>query len=364
MIRELPYGSPPPVVIGIDFETSDWDSNCSFNAQNLHHSKGFPCHDDHRRDSGTICQVGYAVFHRLPATAADDPRAPGSGTSPHHRLDATKSSCALYRAEDPVSVVVKLPEGEAMSKKAELLHKITGDMCLKGEDFADTLEPLRRLVEEAEYPKRGVLVAHNLPHESLVLCRDLQKRGLSVKFQGLQRAFHDAAYCTAKETNFRFGHRGWRLADAYRACCPRDAPQFQAHLAGDDAAMCGRLFIQYLGARVLGPAGPTLLPPPSEIATPNPEEATESLKKANNATSTAIEDEETQVPKDDDDDQLFPDEESESQVLAEESEPEGEEARNQNDFHISVGSAVAGSDGKHERAHDEVDDVQCKRHKK
>ena len=52
----------PPILVGLDVETSDWDDSCSFTSMSDHFNAGFPCHADHKSSPGYVCGFGYSVF--------------------------------------------------------------------------------------------------------------------------------------------------------------------------------------------------------------------------------------------------------------------------------------------------------------
>ena len=140
MSAELPTSTNlPRVIIALDVETSDWDESCSFRAMDDHFHKGFPCHIDHDSDAGYICGLGYSVFQRV------------------HDQSVT------YSADEPISLVIKLPKGQTISPKAFGVHGIATAVCEKGEDLSTALQPVVALLKE------GAEV-------SLVMCREFQKR--------------------------------------------------------------------------------------------------------------------------------------------------------------------------------------------
>ena len=99
----------PRIIIGFDVETTDWDDQTSFARQDEHFESGFPCHADHKSGAGHVCAIGYSVFQR------------------------TQNESNIYIADEPVSLVIKLPEGQTISKKAFDVHGITDDACQKGQ---------------------------------------------------------------------------------------------------------------------------------------------------------------------------------------------------------------------------------------
>ena len=137
----------PRFIIGLDVETSDWDEHCSFRIMDEHLRHGIPCQSDHDGDAGYICGLGYCVFERV-----------------SHEIDR-------YVAHEPMSSIIKLPEGQTVSPQAFKVHGISTDHCQKGDDFSIVLQTIcTQLKEGAE------LCCHNVAHETLVFCREFQKR--------------------------------------------------------------------------------------------------------------------------------------------------------------------------------------------
>ena len=137
----------PPILIGLDVETSDWDEQCSFARQDEHFDAGFPCLIDHKAAAGHICAVGYSVFRQI-------------ATVPH-----------LYTVDEYVSVLIKLPDGESISKQAVGVHGVTDHACLQGQQLCTFLKSMVALLKQG-----AEICCHNLAHETLVLCREIQKR--------------------------------------------------------------------------------------------------------------------------------------------------------------------------------------------
>ena len=235
--------SLPLVVVGLDVETSDWSRACSFQAQDSHlrgarsrrskslcegesqgdsqmelgmcqASVGGVCDKNHRIDLGCICQVGWAIFRC--------------------------SSESYYVAEDPVSLIVLLPDGERVAEKANKYNGICDSDCAKGLDFEDAMQRLTKVLEETG----AKIVCHNLAHEALVFCRELQKRDLSLPV--IMNAIVEGE-CTNQMTKRCHGTLK-KLSAAYEMI--PGAPALRAHDAGQDAAMAGRLYLHYLKKNV------------------------------------------------------------------------------------------------------------------
>ena len=136
----------PRVIIALDVETSDWDEHCSFRRMDEHFHNGMPCQSDHHGDAGHICGFGYCVFERV-----------------DHEAN-------MYVADAPVSLVIKLPKGQTIAQKASDVHGITTDACQEGEDFSVVLQTVVALLKEG-----AEICCHNLAHETLVFCREMNK---------------------------------------------------------------------------------------------------------------------------------------------------------------------------------------------
>ena len=80
----------------------------------------------------------------------------------------------IYVAEEPVSLVIKLPEGETISEKAFAYHGISDAACVNAQDFSLALKPVIVLLRQGPQ-----IFCHNLAHNTLVFCRELQKRSLT-----------------------------------------------------------------------------------------------------------------------------------------------------------------------------------------
>ena len=137
----------PRILIGLDVETSHWDEQCSFTRQDEHFDAGFPCHMDHRAGAGHICAVGYSVFRQ-------------SASMPH-----------LYSVEESISAVIKLPDGETISKEAVGIHGVTDHACQQGQSLGTVFRSMVAWLKQG-----AVICCHNLAHETLVWCREIQKR--------------------------------------------------------------------------------------------------------------------------------------------------------------------------------------------
>ena len=137
----------PRLIIGLDVETSDWDEHCSFCIMDEHLRHGIPCQSDHEGDAGYICGVGYCVFERV-----------------SHEIHR-------YVAHEPISSIIKLPEGQTVSSQASKVHGIFTDDCQKGDDCSVVLQTIITLLKED-----GEICCHNVAHEALVFCREIPKR--------------------------------------------------------------------------------------------------------------------------------------------------------------------------------------------
>ena len=95
----------------------------------------------------------------------------------------------------------------------------------------------------------GQIVCHNLRHETLVICREVQKQNL-ISASLLLRSLY-SGHCTsiiAKRRNKGY----WRkLSDEFRSCIGQEGFTFTDHNPGHDAAKCARLFLHYNEARVV-----------------------------------------------------------------------------------------------------------------
>ena len=216
-----------PLLVGLDVETSDWDEHVTFAKQRYHFRQGFPCHADHTVADGYVCGLGYCVFSR-------------------NSLDNS-----TYVVEEPVTIFVKLPEGQSIAAKAVAYHGISDTRCLHGQDFSLALKPVIALLRQG-----AQIVCHNRAHETLVFCRELQKRTL---FGSPTLSEDDArlllqslylAHCTSILANKRNGYF-CRLTDEYYQCFGELETVDVAHDPGQDAYKCGRLFLHYNNAAVV-----------------------------------------------------------------------------------------------------------------
>ena len=112
----LSMAALPRLIIGLDVETSDWDEHCSFRIMDEHLRHGIPCQSDHEGDAGYICGLGDCVFERV-----------------SDKID-------MYVAHEPVSSIIKLPEGQTVSSQASKVHGIFTDDCQKGDGFSVVLQ--------------------------------------------------------------------------------------------------------------------------------------------------------------------------------------------------------------------------------
>ena len=126
------------LLVGLDVETSDWDEHVTFAKQRYHFRQGFPCHADHTAGKGYVCGLGYCVFSR-------------------NSLDNN-----TYVVEEPVTIFVKLPEGESIAAKAVAYHGISDTRCLHAHDFSLALKPIIALLRQG-----AQIVCHNRAHETL-----------------------------------------------------------------------------------------------------------------------------------------------------------------------------------------------------
>ena len=92
------------------------------------------------------------------------------------------------------------------------------------------------------------VVCHNLPHETLVICREVQKLNLPSAMSLLESLF--SGHCTSSIARRRYGYRR-RLSDEFRSCIGEEGFNFTDHNPGHDAAKCARLFLHYNEARVV-----------------------------------------------------------------------------------------------------------------
>lgn len=135
---------------------------------------------------------------------------------------------------------------------AQLVKIFTGavEPCAAGEDFLDAIEPILQLVRNG-----GELVVHSLAHETYVICREKQKRGAPActLCDELLQALHDG-HCSLRLTENRRGFKR-KLSEEFSDISDsqgdsQQAQAFRAHCAGDDAAMCARVFLYHMGATI------------------------------------------------------------------------------------------------------------------
>ena len=139
----------PQLLVGLDVETSDWDEHVTFAKQRYHFNQGFPCHADHTAAKGYVCGLGYCVCSR----------------------DSLDNN--TYVVHEPATIYIKLPENESVTDEAFAYHGISNSMCVDGQDFSLAMKPIITLLRQGAH-----IVCHNRAHETLVFCRELQKRNL------------------------------------------------------------------------------------------------------------------------------------------------------------------------------------------
>ena len=249
--------SPPQVLIGLDVETSDWDEQISFAKQRHHFRLGCPCHADHTAGNGYVCGLGYCVFSRSLADSN------------------------IYVAQEPVSILIKLPESEIISEKAFAYHGISDAACADGQDLSLALKPVIALLRQG-----AQICCHNLAHETLVFCRELQKRTLigsptlseDDAFLLLQSLY--LGHCTSMLANKRNGYY-CRLTDEYQRCFGAMATVDIVHDPGQDAYKCACLFLHYTEAVVAASSDRTVRSlTPTVLSTTDGEVDTHQTKKA------------------------------------------------------------------------------------
>ena len=94
-------------------------------------------------------------------------------------------------------------------------------------------------------------MCHNLAHETLGICRELQKRNLHNTIDVHLLMWLYTGQCTsvlAKWRNFGYFRK---LSDEFRKCIGEEPFAFIEHHAGHDAAKSARLFLHYHGASVV-----------------------------------------------------------------------------------------------------------------
>ena len=212
----------PRVIIALDVETSDWDEHCSFRRMDEHFHNGVPCQSDHHGDAGHICGFGYCVFERV-----------------YHEAN-------MYVADKPVSLVIKLPKGQTIAQKASDVHGITTDACEKGTEFSVVLQTIITMLKEG-----AEICCHNVAHESLVFCREIQKR---TKLSVLTLTEEDISlflrslykgHCTLILGKQRNNGYYKKLTDELRSCFPIEFRAQSIHDPGEDAYKCARLLLHY-----------------------------------------------------------------------------------------------------------------------
>ena len=219
----------PRILLGLDVETTDWDEQCSFIKQNEHSEAGFPCLIDHRAAAGHICVVGYTVC----------------------RQNAAMPQC--YSVEECMSAVIKLPDGETVSKQAVDIHGVTDHMCQQGQSLGRVFSFI------VAWLKQGAeICCHNLAHECLVWCREIQKRPStgSLMFAPddtslFLRSLYQG-HCTLRLGKQRNGFFR-TLTEEFSLCCRDEAHLDKRHDAAQDAYKCARLFLHYNEAFVAIP---------------------------------------------------------------------------------------------------------------
>ena len=214
----------PSMLIALDVQTSDWDEHCSFRRQDEHFDAGFPCHSDHRSAVGHICAVGYAVFRQITAV-------------PH-----------LYTADEKDFVAIKLPDGETISKQAARVHGLTDQVSRQGQQLNTIIRFVVALLKQG-----AEICSHNLAHETLVWCRDLQKRRsidpsmLSEEDSSLFLQSLYEGHCTLRLGKQRNGFYR-NLRDEFASCCTDEVQLDQRSDAAQNAHMCACLFLYYADA--------------------------------------------------------------------------------------------------------------------
>merc|ERR1712176_440205 len=216
----------PEIVVGFDLETTDWEPQYGFMKMDNHLRAGRPCCENHKDQAGYICEVGFAIFRR-------------------------KAGTREYISEEPVSKRIRLLDSVQISPKAFKVHGITAESCALGEDFDTAIAPiLQELRNGAE------LVVHNLAHETYVSCREFQKRAPGDI--AARNIFLDALYaghCSSRVTKQNRGfHRKLsdEFSDVSQESQETSSCSFKEHCAGDDAAMCARVFSHHSQATVIG----------------------------------------------------------------------------------------------------------------
>ena len=212
----------PRILIGLDVETTDWDVSCSFTAMTEHFNAGFPCRADHTQSAGYVCGVGFSVFR------------------------PTHNGSSIYKLDQIVSSAIKLPKSYLISKKAVDVHGITDAACYEGQELSVALRPVIGFLQQG-----AEICCHNLRHETLVLCRELQKRSL-VGPPVLSE--HDASlllrslytgHCTSMLARWRNNGYYRRLADEFQCCFGESTIVGRQHDPGVDSYKCALLFLHY-----------------------------------------------------------------------------------------------------------------------
>ena len=94
-----------------------------------------------------------------------------------------------------------------------------------------------------------VKLCHNLRHETLVICREVQKQNLTSASLLLRSLY--SGHCTSVMAK-RWNNGYWRkLSDEFRCCIGQEGFTFTDHNPGHDAAKCARLFLHYNEASVV-----------------------------------------------------------------------------------------------------------------
>ena len=219
-LRKLP--ARPRILIGLDLETTDWDDSCSFTAMTEHFNAGFPCRAVHTQSAGYICGVGFTVF----------------------RL--THNGGSTYKMDQIKSSAIKLPKGYSIPEKVIQIHGITDAACSDGEELSVVLRPIIDLLQQG-----AEICCHNLRHETLVLCRELQKRnliGLSEFSENdtslLLRSLY-MGHCTSILARWRNNGYYRRLTEEFLSCFGESSIVGPLHDPGVDSYKSALLFLHY-----------------------------------------------------------------------------------------------------------------------
>ena len=212
----------PRLLVGFDVETSNWDASCSFKAMSDHFDAGYPCQADHTSGAGFVCGLGFSVFR------------------------ATHDGSSMYDVDQIVSSVIKLPAGHSISQKAVNVHGITDAICHEGQELSEALRPVIVLLKEG-----AEICCHNLRHETLVICRELQKRSrigapvLSAQDAALLLRSLYTGHCTSILAKYRNNGHYRRLSDEFQYYFGESTITDRQHDPGWDAYKCGRLLLHY-----------------------------------------------------------------------------------------------------------------------